>query len=47
MWTYFPLNLADEKPLRKWMDTAFTDRKANTRQPFTIIDNRQDKPQPA
>src|SRR5882724_3441853 len=40
MWTYFPLNLADEKQLRKWMDTAFTDRKANTRQPFTIIDKQ-------
>jgi len=40
MWTYFPLNLADEKQLRKWMDTAFTDREANTRRPFTIIDKQ-------
>ena len=38
MWEYFSLNLADEKQLRKWMDTAFTDRSANTRRPFTIID---------
>ena len=38
MWEYFSLNLGDEKQLRKWMDTAFTDRSANTRRPFTIID---------
>jgi RimJ/RimL family protein N-acetyltransferase len=40
MWKYFQLNLADEKQLRKWMDTAFTERKANTRIPFTIIDKQ-------
>ncbi len=40
MWNYFPLNLADEQQLKKWMDTAFADRKANTRIPFTIIDKQ-------
>ncbi len=40
MWKYFPLNLADEQQLKKWMDTAFADRKANTRIPFTIIDKQ-------
>ena len=38
MWKYFSLNLGDEKQLRTWMDAAFTDRLANTRRPFTIID---------
>jgi RimJ/RimL family protein N-acetyltransferase len=40
MWKYFPLNLGDEKQLRKWMDIAFTDRNADTRKPFTIIDKQ-------
>ena len=43
MWKYFQLNLADEQQLKKWMDTAFADRKANTRIPFTIIDKQTGK----
>jgi len=38
MWEYFALNLSDEKQLKEWMDTAFSDRIANTRSPFTIIE---------
>lgn len=38
MWQYFTLNLGDPAQLRKWMDMAIADRKANTRRPFTIID---------
>jgi RimJ/RimL family protein N-acetyltransferase len=38
MWYYFSLNLADEKQLQKWFEMAFTDKAANTRRPFTIID---------
>ena len=38
MWKHFSLNLGDEKQLRTWMDIAFTDRLANTRRPFAIID---------
>jgi RimJ/RimL family protein N-acetyltransferase len=37
-WKYFTLNLADEDHLRKWMNTAFSDRIAGTRRPFTVID---------
>ena len=40
MWAYFSYNLADEKQLRKWMDLAYTERNANTRRPFTIIDKQ-------
>lgn len=38
MWKYFSLNLADEAQLRKWMEMASADKKAETRRPFTIID---------
>jgi RimJ/RimL family protein N-acetyltransferase len=38
MWKYFTLNLADREHLQKWMDTAFKDRDADTRRPFTIIE---------
>ncbi|MGZ5287283.1 MAG: GNAT family N-acetyltransferase, partial [Flavisolibacter sp.] len=38
MWDYFTLNLADPDQLRTWMEMAVTDRTANTRRPFTIID---------
>lgn len=42
-WNYFTLNLADKDHLRKWMDRAFTDKAANTRQPFTIIEKASNK----
>lgn len=38
MWKYFSLNLADAAQLRKWMEMASADKKAETRRPFTIID---------
>lgn len=38
MWKYFSLNLADAAQLRKWMEMASADKKADTRRPFTIID---------
>ena len=38
MWQYFSLNLADEAQLKRWMDMAFSDKKAETRRPFTIIE---------
>jgi RimJ/RimL family protein N-acetyltransferase len=38
MWYYFSLNLGDEKQLQKWFEQAYTDKAANTRRPFTIID---------
>lgn len=38
MWYYFTLNLGDESHLQKWMEVAFSDKKAGTRLPFTIID---------
>jgi N-acetyltransferase len=38
MWEYFSLNLGDEKQLQQWFEAAFTDKAANTRRPFTIID---------
>jgi len=37
MWKYFSLKLGDEAQLRKWMEMAFNDKKAETRRPFTII----------
>ena len=40
MWAYFSLNLGDEAQLRKWMEMAFNDKKAETRRPFTIIDKQ-------
>ena len=38
-WTYFTLNLSDEKSLQQFMNTAFHDKEMNTRRPFTIIEN--------
>ncbi|MGK2861592.1 MAG: GNAT family N-acetyltransferase [Chitinophagaceae bacterium] len=38
MWKYFSLNLSDADQLKKWMDMAFSDKNAETRRPFTIID---------
>jgi RimJ/RimL family protein N-acetyltransferase len=43
MWYYFTMNLGDEKQLQKWMELAFTDKAANTRRPFTIIDKQTGK----
>lgn len=43
MWVYFTLNLADENHLTKWMDMAFSDKAAETRRPFTIIDKQKNK----
>lgn len=37
-WKYFSLNLEDRDHLRKWMDLAYADKAANTRRPFTIIE---------
>jgi RimJ/RimL family protein N-acetyltransferase len=42
-WKYFTLNLADKEHLRKWMDTAFTEKAANTRRPFAIIEKSSNK----
>lgn len=38
LWQYFSLNLADPRQLRQWMNAAFNEQQAQTRQPFTIID---------
>lgn len=38
MWKYFSFNLADEIQLKRWMDLAFSDKQAETRRPFAIID---------
>lgn len=38
-WTYFTLNLSDEKSLQQFMNTAFHEKEMNTRRPFTIVDN--------
>ncbi len=43
MWYYFTLNLADKDHLRKWLDSAFTDKAAGSRRPFTIIDKATNK----
>ena len=40
MWKYFSLNLGNEAQLKKWMEMAFNDKKAETRRPFTIIDKK-------
>jgi len=40
MWEYFSLNLADEKQLQHWFELAFSERAANTRRPFAIIDKQ-------
>jgi RimJ/RimL family protein N-acetyltransferase len=42
-WNYFSLNLADKTQLKKWMDIAFADIKANTRRCFTIIEKSSNK----
>ncbi len=43
MWAYFSLNLGDPTQLTQFMDMAATDRKAGTRQPFTIIEKASGK----
>jgi RimJ/RimL family protein N-acetyltransferase len=43
MWKYFSLNLDQEAQLKKWMEIAFNDKKAETRRPFTIIDKATGK----
>jgi N-acetyltransferase len=42
-WNYFTLNLADKNHLRKWMEQAYSDRGANTRRPFTIVEKSSNK----
>ena len=43
IWTYFTLNLSDEKSLQQFMNTAFHDKEMNTRRPFTVIENATGK----
>ncbi|HLG40634.1 MAG TPA: GNAT family protein, partial [Chitinophagaceae bacterium] len=43
MWYYFSLNLGDEKQLQRWFEIAFTEKAANSRRPFTIIDKETGK----
>lgn len=43
MWYYFSLNLADPLQLKKWIVLAITDRDANSRRPFTIIDKASNR----
>lgn len=38
IWTYFYKDLSNEAELKKWFDTLFTERAAETRMPFTVID---------
>ena len=38
MWYYFSSNLGDEEQLKKWMATAFNDKKAETRRPMVIVE---------
>jgi N-acetyltransferase len=38
IWTYFSKDLGDEAELKKWFDSLFTERAAETRMPFTVID---------
>ncbi len=40
MWQYFSLNLGDPDQLHRWFDLAESDRRANTRRPFTIIETK-------
>lgn len=40
MWDYFSLNLGNPEHLKRWMETAFRERDAGIRIPFTIIDKR-------
>jgi RimJ/RimL family protein N-acetyltransferase len=37
-WTYFSLNLSTRPQLDHWMSLAFSDKEANTRRPFTIVE---------
>jgi len=43
MWYFFTFNLGDEEHLKKWIETAFADKKAGTRRPFTIIEKETGK----
>ncbi len=43
MWSFFSLNLGDAAQLSKWMQMAVTDKAAETRRPFTIIDKASGK----
>lgn len=43
MWSFFSLNLGDAAQLSKWMQLAVTDKAAETRRPFTIIDKASGK----
>jgi N-acetyltransferase len=43
IWTYFTLNLSNEKSLQQFMNTAFHDKEMNTRRPFTVIENATGK----
>src|SRR5687767_10075373 len=38
IWTYFSKDLGDEAELKKWFDSLFAERTAETRMPFTVID---------
>lgn len=40
MWYYFTFNLSDEQQLKKWMNGLLTDKAADTRRPFTIIEKQ-------
>lgn len=40
MWEYFSLNLSNPEHLTRWFETAFRERDAGIRIPFTIIDKR-------
>ena len=40
MWDYFSLNLSYPDHLKRWMETAFRERDAGIRIPFTIMDKR-------
>jgi N-acetyltransferase len=38
MWYYFSANLSDPEQLKKWMELVLSEKAANTRRPFTIIE---------
>ncbi|MEP7374019.1 MAG: GNAT family N-acetyltransferase [Chitinophagaceae bacterium] len=38
MWYYFSFNLGDKEQLKRWMEIAFNDKKAETRRPFIIVE---------
>jgi RimJ/RimL family protein N-acetyltransferase len=42
-WAYFTLDLSDRSQLEQWMNTAFREKAAGTRRPFTIIDKQTKK----